>query len=71
MLTRRSCCRCIFHRLFCRCDGALEGWRELSLAPLAHGHDLRVLRPGLLGYELNQVGVLAPDKEEAYAVARA
>ena len=65
----RSCRRRVFYRFLGRCDGALKGWCELGLAPLAHGHDLRVLRPGLFGYELNQVGVFATDKEEAYAVA--
>ena len=67
----RSCCRRVLYCLPGRRDGMDESGCECGLAAFVHGYHFRETRSRLLGYELDQVGVLAPNEEEAGAVARA
>ena len=68
------CCaglRRVFYCLLGRRDGMDESGCECGLAAFVYGYHFRETRPRLFGYELDQVGVLAPNEEEAGAVARA
>ena len=68
---RRAGCRRVLHGFLGGGDGLVEGRREVGGAALVQSHHFRVFLARLLGHELNQVGVLASNEEEADAVTSA